>query len=228
MSEGRAGKNPADSSGRGRHDRPAHPHPHPPPAARRPPSRQARTATAPTITSVTSKLASAHRKTRPAPSTRWPQPTVLAPPVSRWCSPASSSTTRMTDAARPRHPSGACCQTILAPLPCPPLRTSARSPQPPGTINTSPADRVRDQADFLAIHVGFDIRAQRVVEIMRSVPGAQGFPVRIQVHNAREFVSRPWTCGPTSSEQRCSSRILNALKTMPTANRSTSASELSV
>ncbi|WP_139322898.1 IS3 family transposase [Deinococcus marmoris] len=44
--------------------------------------------------------------------------------------------------------------------------------------------------ECLAIHVDVSIRAERVVEIMRSVTQARGTPERIQVDNGSEFVSK--------------------------------------
>ncbi|WP_108912954.1 IS3 family transposase [Deinococcus ficus] len=44
--------------------------------------------------------------------------------------------------------------------------------------------------ECLAIHVDVSIRAERVVEIMRSVTSARGSPERIQVDNGSEFVSK--------------------------------------
>jgi putative transposase len=44
--------------------------------------------------------------------------------------------------------------------------------------------------ECLAIHVDVSIRAERVVEIMRSVTSARGTPERIQVDNGSEFVSK--------------------------------------
>lgn len=47
-----------------------------------------------------------------------------------------------------------------------------------------------DSRECLAIHVDISIRAEQVVEIMRSVTGARCCPERLQVDNGSEFVSK--------------------------------------